>query len=594
MSIRINVQDLPLRVEPQSNDSDEVIYQLTYKVGLKTEIYALPQGETHIGSSPKCDLCVKATGVRTRHLRIKRDGGKLYIQSLGEALTVFDETPIDSLTELLFQRPFTFGSVTAVVEKILPRDRQAAVKIKTVTLKSFQDEEEKPVPEIAVHELGMLNDTLEHFLQVQGTGSNEQLLEVLWTSFAPTAAAIYRRQDKSSWVLLGELKNKGAPSFPDPEKAKGYHKTLFKAGRNQFLLLILFPEEDVSPWQAEVCRQVLLLSCLRYQLNAREQRTAVRSRPGEGHAWQELVGSSVRGYLGTCTEMCHYSDTVLVLGETGTGKELVARSLHRLWQRKGEFIAINCAAIPGELLDAELFGVESGTATGVIGRTGRIEQARNGTLFLDEMSELPIHLQSKLLRVLQEREFFSIGGTKLQHADVKIVATSNRSEEFLSQGKHMRQDLYFRLSQAVISLPPLRQRPDDIAALSEYFLTQLEQQYARGVTGMSVSALQHLKQYPWPGNVREFQNILRYLYARTAPGSLIQSIHLPATIQSSKVQVTQRGSLASIVRDIETQVISQELQRQKTVRGVAKALGLSEGYLYRKIKKLGLDVHPVE
>ncbi len=302
--------------------------------------------------------------------------------------------------------------------------------------------------------------------------------------------------------------------------------------------------------------------------------------------WSEFVGSRVRNFLYAYMEMCRNSDTILLLGETGTGKELVAHALHRLWKRKGALIALNCAAVPDSLLDAELFGIEAGAATGVLERKGRIEQARGGTLFLDEISELPLHLQAKLLRVLQEREYFSVGGVKLLQADVHIVAASNLAAEHLLKGK-MRQDLYFRLARALISLPPLRERTEDLAALCEYFLNQLERQFGRGITGLSLSALNHLKSYSWPGNLRELQNMLRYLYTNAPEGGLIHSIHLPRELQP-KPKIPDKGTLFSIVKDVERQVIKKELSLQKSVAATAKALGLSEGYLYRKIKKLGL------
>ncbi|ETR68870.1 MAG: two-component system, NtrC family, response regulator AtoC, partial [Candidatus Magnetoglobus multicellularis str. Araruama] len=300
--------------------------------------------------------------------------------------------------------------------------------------------------------------------------------------------------------------------------------------------------------------------CHQYQLKKRSHPSnKIEEKKSSEAAWNGLVGHQVKSYLSKFTELCRHSDTVLITGQTGTGKELVAQSLHKLWRRAGDFIAINCAAIPADLLESELFGVAKGAATGVNPREGYFAKAHQGTLFLDEISEMPVPLQSKLLRVIQEREYFSVGSVQPQKVDVKIIGATNQSPVLLLSGK-MRADLYFRMSQTVVTLPSLKDRVNDIASLCQFFLDQLERKMGRGIIGLSQSALQKLKQYEWPGNVRELQHTLRYLYINTPEGSLIKSIHLPETFHKLD-DIPETGTLASIIRSLEKKVISRELER---------------------------------
>lgn len=590
--MRIRLKDLRQRTKQH----DKLVYRFVYQAGSRSKSFKLNEGEITIGSSTVCNIIVKAAGVSRRHVRLKRHGDSVFIQPLGSSKVILDGATVEELKKLPLFKAFTFGSVSGRVECLSSEDQQHAVRVRPVPIKSFLEDGDSKIPEPAIHQLNKLNDSLEKILQARGTMNGEQLLEILFQCLAPTAAALYKRKrQEKEWVLLAELIAEGGPQI-DFDNTKGLSRFTLKIKENELLLLALFSSDSRKSWQEEVCRQILMQSALltrirEWEPNAGETRITAPAyvKRSEQDVWRGFVGSRVRKYLDTCTEMCRNADTILLLGDTGTGKELAAHALHRLWKRKGAFIALNCAAVPDTLLDAELFGVEAGAATGVSERKGRIEQARGGTLFLDEISELPSQLQAKLLRVLQEREYFSVGGIKLLQADVHIVASSNLAVEHLLKGT-MREDLYFRLAKALISLPPLRERSEDLAALCEYFLNQLERQSGRGITGLSLSALKQLKSYSWPGNLRELQNMLRYLYFNTPEGGLIHCIHLPKELET-KTKVPDKGTLFSIVKDVERHVITKELELRKSVSAAADALGLSEGYLYRKIKKLGLNKH---
>ena len=281
--------------------------------------------------------------------------------------------------------------------------------------------------------------------------------------------------------------------------------------------------------------------------------------------------------------------TVLITGETGTGKELVAKAIHAASKRKnGLFVAINCAAIPADILESELFGHEKGAFTGAIKeRIGKFELADGGTLFLDEIAEMPINLQAKLLRVLQEGAIEKIGSNKSITLDVRVIAATNRNPlQAVKEGK-LREDLYYRLNVFQLNTPPLRERPDDIARLAHYFL-------AKSGTQISDAALLQLQAYAWPGNVRELENILERA-AILAAKQIIYPSHLPADIaptvkRADDLTATEQPfSIPQMTAQIEKKLIIEALAVcQGNVARAAKLLEISERSLWYKIDQLNL------
>jgi PAS domain S-box-containing protein len=223
-----------------------------------------------------------------------------------------------------------------------------------------------------------------------------------------------------------------------------------------------------------------------------------------------LVGQGLRETMRMCERIAATHSTVLIQGETGTGKELIAGAIHRLSPRRdGPLVKVNCAALSSQLVESELFGHEKGAFTGAVQqRAGRFEQAQAGTLFLDEVSELPLETQAKLLRVLQERELERVGGNTTLRLDVRVIAATNRDLRALVREGRFRSDLYFRLHVMPLWVPPLRERSGDIVELCEFFLGELEQRWGRRLGHLSERARERLARYPWPGNVRELSNVL--------------------------------------------------------------------------------------
>jgi DNA-binding NtrC family response regulator len=296
--------------------------------------------------------------------------------------------------------------------------------------------------------------------------------------------------------------------------------------------------------------------------------------------------------------------TVLLEGESGTGKELFARALHALSPRAdGPFVAINCAAIPETLLETELFGHEKGAFTGASSRKpGKFEMAHRGTLFLDEIGDLPLSLQAKILRALEEKRFERLGGTVSLQVDVRVVAATNRHLKAAVAARQFREDLYFRLSVFPITIPPLRERPDDILMLSKHFIERFSRDLKKKPLTLAQSAIQELQTYGWPGNVRELQNCIERAVILTE-GDTIHARHLNLSFRDAAPVVTGddqwaaidlSGTLAEasrrVLAEVERRKIDQTMKETGGDRGrTAEILQVSYKALITKLKEHGLE-----
>ena len=316
---------------------------------------------------------------------------------------------------------------------------------------------------------------------------------------------------------------------------------------------------------------------------------------GESPSWRQVVKMA--------TQVAPTDSTVLLLGESGTGKEVIARCIHRASNRsKGPFVALNCAALPENLLESELFGHERGAFTGATqAKPGQMEMAAGGILFLDEVAEMSLSAQAKFLRVLQEREFQRVGGTKVLSADVRFIAATNRNLRTAIERGTFREDLYYRLQVFEINLPPLRERPEDILPLSEAFLADLSQRIARPPAGISREARESLMEYGWPGNVRELRNVLERATI-LCDGGLIGAEHLtltPPAVERSTADVDDADAKArsagavppgTDLRSAEKSLVEKALRDAKYNKTkAARALGLTRTQLYVRMRRHGLE-----
>jgi formate hydrogenlyase transcriptional activator len=307
-----------------------------------------------------------------------------------------------------------------------------------------------------------------------------------------------------------------------------------------------------------------------------------------GHEFQGLVGSSrgLRGVLNQIDLVAATDSTVLVEGETGTGKELIARAIHARSSRSDRaFVTLNCAAIPAALLESELFGHEKGAFTdAVTPAIGRFEAAHGGTLFLDEIGDMPLELQSKILRVLQEREFERLGSTYTRRVDVRVVAATNKDLSALVANKQFRMDLYYRLNVFPIAVPPLRQRMEDVPILAAHFVRAFGARMSKEISKISSDAVESLMRYSWPGNIRELQNVVERAVIRSR-GEVLDLPPLPSQEPLQREPVT----LAEAERDHILKALEACNWVVGGTFGAAARLGVKRTTLMDKMRRRGLS-----
>jgi transcriptional regulator with GAF, ATPase, and Fis domain len=330
--------------------------------------------------------------------------------------------------------------------------------------------------------------------------------------------------------------------------------------------------------------------------NLLEERVTTLVQELESRGGHRALGESPqwKHVLVQATKVASTDTTVLITGESGTGKEVVARYVHRGSPRaRGPFVALNCAALPEQLLESELFGYERGAFTGAhVARPGKIEQAAGGVLFLDEVGEMTPPVQAKFLRVLQEREFQRLGGSKTIKADIRVIAATNRDPRAAMERGTLREDLYYRLSVFEISLPPLRERREDILVLADAFLKDVASTVGRPSAGLSEDARQQLLRHTWPGNVRELRNAIERAVI-LCEGGLVTGEHLPITVVPPPAAVAPASDAFPVeglqLEAIERDLIQKALAAARNNKShAAKLLGLPRGQLYSLLRRHGL------
>lgn len=395
---------------------------------------------------------------------------------------------------------------------------------------------------------------------------------------------------KDGLSLLEDLKKQGVPSPVVMMSGQAHIEMAVRATR---LGAIDFLEKPIST-------DKLLLTVentLKLQRLESENR-ALKQRLGK----HEIVwkGESMRRVMAQLERVAASESRVCILGETGTGKELVARTIHEKSARAGgPFVTLNCAAVPAELIESELFGHEKGSFTGASGRhVGKFEQADQGTIFLDEIGDMPLNMQAKLLRVLEEGEVERIGGEKQIAVNVRVVVATHRDLEARVREEKFRQDLFHRIYVFPLILPPLRERREDIPGLVEHFSEQVCAQNGWKPVPFTPDAMEALQSHAWPGNVRELRNIVERLMLLATEGEVdLRTVEL-ALPRSSSISTgaipSGSGPLAERVQAFERDVILAELKRShNNMSMAAKSLGLERSHLYKKAEQLGIDVRAI-
>ena len=393
---------------------------------------------------------------------------------------------------------------------------------------------------------------------------------------------------KDGLTLLEELKRQGVTAPVVMMSGQAHIEMAVRATR---LGALDFLEKPISSDKL----MLTVENALKLQRLESENRQ-LRQRLGK----HEIVwkGEAMRRVMAQLERVAASESRVCIFGETGTGKELVARTIHERSPRTaGPFVTLNCAAVPAELIESELFGHEKGSFTGASGRhIGKFEQADQGTIFLDEIGDMPLNMQAKLLRVLEEGEVERIGGDKAVTVSVRVVVATHRDLEARVREEKFRQDLFHRIHVFPLLLPPLRERRDDIPALVEHFAAQVCAQSGWKPIPFTADAIAEMQTHPWPGNVRELRNMVERLMLLATEGQVdlaTVQMALPKAFSSAGTAPIAIGSgaLADRVQAFEREVILGELKRShQNMSLAAKTLGLERSHLYKKAEQLGIDL----
>ena len=385
-----------------------------------------------------------------------------------------------------------------------------------------------------------------------------------------------------SWNLLIRKTLETACTYRDHE--------MFIEGINSYCMISTIPLQDSNN------KVIGVVTVLR---DNRDLRNLVHKMTGSRSVgFDDIICKStiMKDLIAQSRRYAVSESTILIRGETGTGKELFARALHSGSMReKGNFIPINCAAIPETLMESELFGYEEGTFTGAVkgGKPGLFELSNGGTLFLDEIGEMAVHLQVKLLRVLQERRVRRLGSSRELEVDVRVIAATNRDLEDMVTRETFREDLYYRLNVIPLMLPPIRERPEDIGLLAEYFLRCFADKMHRSVSGFTRQAVEHLQTYEWPGNVRELENVIERA-VNLVDGPQVRPEHIflgrmpKMTKSSSAVQPENYQTLKERMAETERLILKETFERFHSSRRVGSILDLSHTAVLKKMHKHGL------
>jgi DNA-binding NtrC family response regulator len=564
------------------------VYRVSLAHGSDTAVFTLTSDRVILGSGPEADVRVPVRQVSRRHAELRFTEGRFILRDLGSRNGTFvhglriDEAEIAPLME------FSLGPVVGMIEEVSTSDLESALSLGSEV--RHRAESMEPVAGTRTDELcpgALIIERVGRRLleNLKNARSSEPAVrescERLQCLLPGLAVRIERCCGRADAVVFDGGVSAGS----------GGHSLSLDVGENERLTARWMAPPSVP---VGVVEQVLgwhLAALAVYSVN--ERRSADREQ--EDVRGSQLVGASaaMKAMLAYARKLAPMPINLLIVGESGTGKELLAREIHEASTRTAApFVAMNCAALPRDLLEAELFGIEEKVATGVAARPGRFEQAHGGTLFLDEVCDMSVETQAMMLRVLQERSFYRIGGSQPRPADVRVLAATNKIIETELESGRFRRDLYFRIAGDVIVVPPLRHREGDVALLAYRFLERFTASMGRPVAGMSKKALEILVSYQWPGNVRELENEIRRLVALAPVGGLIEASHLSPALRSagSAGLASRSGGLNERLAEAERHMILAALAEERdNVAAAARRLGVSRPGLYQRMERLGIE-----
>jgi len=614
----------------ETPEIEESCFRLTGELDGTRLSFDLGEGEHVIGASEGCDLPLVATGVSRRQAGLVVADGALTIRDLDSKNGTFvngrriDELEVDEGDWI------GFGPVVLYVVRVHPDDARVAIPLDPHRRRGERRDGTTEVRSLARRAddesprwIALLNE-LTNLLIGASEPSLSDALNLLRAGVGADGACLVEWNGGPDPIVLcacgaildGSGSNAIAEAFA-AEPSTGESEPVMLSGSrdgDEPVTWALASAPTTSPWGLVLVGDFahrraagpLLEAVLRMVLHSKsepvhfEVGTGSAAPPKLYFAPRYVVGRSaaMAEVYGQLRQLLRGDIPVLITGETGVGKEHVAEILHASSSRcEGPFVAVNCAAIPSELLEAELFGIESGVATGVTARKGKFQLARGGFLFLDEIGDMSLELQAKLLRALQQLEIHSLGARAPEPIDVRIITATNTDLQSLITASRFRRDLYYRVAGFTVKVPPLRARREDIPALVEHFMRLYAEEIGKPVRGITVRALNALATAPWPGNVRELEHEVRRLVYLCPENQAIDSTMLsPAILHPSAQQQIDELDLGGdleldvAVADLERKLIAAALARTKGNRSrAAKLLGISRNGLALKMDRLGLN-----
>jgi len=536
----------------------------------------VPNGESLLGSSGDCDLLLVFPSVSRQHARLSLAEGQLRLEDLGSSNgTRHNGLQLTRPVRVQADDLLQFGDVTLRVEAVAAGDDRLGAGLQSLDTEPLAIEAALTMAPMALDKLAL--DHLPDLLRRIETGLDLPELarrcgSTLWQALP------------LSWMKIAADGEGEAILFCSGQHP-GDHPARRQLGRVSIELAF---DQTFSPQRAE--RVFDLIAALLALARDAGDRLVAMPPPPAAMPDPASLDSDMQRIYRRAARAARSDINVLIRGESGTGKELMARYLHRLsHDPQSAFIAINCAALSSDLLESELFGIERGVASGVDERPGCFEQAHGGMLFLDEIGDMAAETQARILRVLQEGEVVRVGGSQPRPARPRVISATNRRIDQMVESGAFRLDLLHRIAGWEVQLPPLRERPADIANLALHFLGQYSREHKIRVCGISQRALECLQRYHWPGNVRELQQEMHRVAVFLSDGDMLVSEDLRAAIRGSGE--TDGGStLEARLAAAERSIIRQTLaETEGNMSHAAIQLGISRSTLYRRIAQLGLD-----
>ncbi len=552
--------------------------------------YPLTDGEHLVGSNRDCHFSIEHPTVSRHHARIKVENGHASIEDLGSKNgTRVAGKKIRKTTRLKAGQRLALGTLDLKIETMDEGDLVPALTFENPPppVRDLADE-----IALTTASLGSLRAfTLEYLPElmrlVDLRSGLPRLAQALGSALAcalPVRRVELVSQNPEGGAVLFQACLSESEELDNDAKRKNPLTVEYTIRR------VTVRATFLHPVQVKSYSSLLEMGLRLIRLEAESEIKVEPPIAPQGAALPEPTTTepAIRKIYEDASKVAQGEVSVLITGASGTGKEVLARYLHASSKRQNQpFITLNCAALPRDLLESELFGIERGVATGVEARPGKFELASGGTLFLDEIADMASETQAKILRVLQEREVYRLGARKPRKADVRIVAATNQDVDILLKTGEFRVDLYHRIADWRVDLPPLKERAGDIANLAAYFLQRAAEKRSQAVAGISRTALEMLESHDWPGNVRQLEREMERAILFLKPGQLLESSHLSGDIRKSRKY--QGTSLKAQMDAAERKLLEESLAHQPSLGAAARSLEISRSTLYRRLKQLDVD-----